>query len=374
MRQAVGASVDARQETAALHDAYGTTLARNLNYAAAVAQFQRALLLDDHSASAHFHLGSVDLLTDRPADAMVDLDRAHTLDPKNIQYTLALAQALTAGGEDTRAVELLRTVLPSATTPAQQTEVKYRLALAFQSAGDAASALPLFTEVVAARPTDASVLTNAGLAHVQVGDAKGGIPLYLQALKLTPADSTLREDLGAAYLQQADLDHALEQFRAGISIDSNSAQLHYDLGLALKLKDDLAAAVPEFQRAAEIDPTLPDPPYTLGIIFMQQGQFDKAAASLEQATTLRPGNGDAWATLGSVYQQMQQPDRAEPALRKAIALLPQQPSPHINLASILAARGDKEGAAAERKIGAVLTRAPPSTGRRQTSGSTVVCC
>jgi Flp pilus assembly protein TadD len=357
LRQAVEASVSSGHETAPLYDAFGTALARNQKYAEAAPPLQRALLLDDRSASAHFHLGSVELLTNHPREGLADLDRAHALDPQNIQYALALAQALTANGDDARAVELLRSVLALATAPAQAVEIKYRLALALQASGDAKSALPLFTEVVAARPGDASVLTNAALAHVQVGDAKGGIPLYLQALKLTPGDSTLREDLGAAYLQQADLDHALEQFRAGIAVDPGNAQLHYDLGLALKLKDDLTAAVPEFERAAEIDPSLPDPPYTLGIIFMQQGQFDKAAASLERAVALRPGNGDAWATLGSVYQQMQQPDKAEPALRRAIALLPQQPSPHINLAAILAARGDKEGASAERKIGAALTRA-----------------
>jgi Flp pilus assembly protein TadD len=357
LRQAVEASIASRHETAPLYDAYGTALARNQKYAAAATQLQRALLLDDRSASAHFHLGSVELLTNHPQEGLADLDRAHALDPQNIQYTLALAQALTANGEDTRAVEVLRAILPVVTATSQAIEIKYRLALALQSSGDAKAALPLFTEVVAARPTDASALTNAGLAHVQVGDAKGGIPLYLQALKLTPSDSTLREDLGAAYLQQADLDHAIEQFRAGIAVDSGNAQLHYDLGLALKLQDDLTAAVPEFERAAEIDPALPDPPYTLGIIYMQQGQFEKAASSLEKATALRPGNGDAWATLGSVYEQMQRPDKAEPALRQAIALLPQQPSPHINLATILAARGDKEGAAAERKIGAALTRA-----------------
>jgi protein O-GlcNAc transferase len=71
---------------------------------------------------------------------------------------------------------------------------------------------------------------------------------------------------------------------------------------------------------------------------------------------LRPENGDAWATLGSVYKQSEQPEKAVVALRKAIALLPEQPSPHITLAAILAAQGKKDEAAAERKVGADLTR------------------
>jgi tetratricopeptide (TPR) repeat protein len=345
---------------ARLNDTLGTLLAQQHQFAGAETHFRRAITLDAALAAAHFHLGSVALATGRPADAIAELERAHTLEPAAVAYALELARAFSVTGRETAAITLLRGALSSAATdPAspQATEIRYRLALALQAADDPKSALPLFIEVVSARPTDASALTNAGLAHVQLGDAKAGIELYLRALKLTPSDPTLREDLGVAYLQQADLDDALIQFRAGLAIDPESPQLHYDLGLALKLKDDLAAAVPEFERAATLDPDLPDPPYTLGIIYMQQGNFEKAAASLETATTLRPSNGDAWATLGSVYQQMQQPEKAIPALRHAIELLPQQPSPHITLAAILAAQGHKDEAAAERKIGAALSRA-----------------
>lgn len=349
-------------ETARLYDALGTVLAQQQQYPDAETHFRRAIALDPALAAPHFHLGSVYLATNRgPSDALAELSQAHSLAPDVVPYTLDLARALAASGLETEAIALLRETLAksqkSSGDPAQIAEVKYRLALALQAADDPQSALPLFAQVLAARPDDATALTNAALAHVQLGDARAGIELYLRALKLTPQDPTLREDLGVAYLQQADLDDALIQFRAGIAIDPESPQLHYDLGLALKLKDDLAAAVPEFERAAQIDPTLPDPPYTLGIIYMQQGNFAKAAASLETATTLRPTNGDAWATLGSVYQQMQQPDKAIPALRRAIELLPQQPSPHITLAAILAAQGHRDEAAAERKIGAALSRA-----------------
>ena len=354
----------ADQNNPQLHDSLGTVLAQQQNFPAAETHFREAIVLDPSLAAAHYHLGTVFAVTNRPNDAVPELTAAHTLLPANTDYAVDLARAQIAANQDAAAIALLRDTLakisPSAGDQAvniQATEVKYRLALALQSSGDARQALPLFTEVVAYRPEDAEALTNTALAHVQLGDAKGGIPLYLRALKLTPANPTLREDLGVAYLQQADLDHALEQFRAGLQLDDQSPQLHYDLALALKLKDDLAAAIPEFERAAALDPQLSDPPFTLGIIYMQQGNFAKSATSFEAALALSPTNGEAWATLGSVYQQMQQPEKAIPALRRAIELMPSQPSPHITLAAVLAAQGHREEATAERKIGAALSRA-----------------
>ncbi len=361
---AVQRAIQADGRNASLEDTLGTLFAQQKDYASAEDRFRQAIKLDPTLASAHYHLGSVESATGRPSDSLAEFGQAHAIEPENPLYSLDLARALLLDHQDSAAIDLLRATLAklgaesgSETANSQAIEVKYRLALALQAADDVKEALPLLDEVVAARPDDAEVLTNDGLAHVQLGDAKGGIPIYLRALKLTPSSATLREDLGVAYLQQADLDHALEQFRAGLLIDDQSPQLHYDLALALKLKDDLAAAVPEFERAAALDPQLPDPPFTLGIIYMQQGKFEKSAASFETALALRPDNGEAWATLGSVYQQMQQPDKAIPALRRAIALMPQQPSPHITLGAVLAAQGHREEAAAERKIGAELTRA-----------------
>ena len=350
-------AVAATPNDANLQDALGTVQAGLGNFAPAEETLRKAVALDDKMAPAHFHLGSVLLEGHRAAEAVPELARAHELAPAEVSYTLHLARALMEGGDDAKAVDLLKGALAARRTGDPETvEVRYRLALALQATEQVKEALPLFAEVVKARPMDAEVLTNAGLDHVQLGDAPGGVELYLRAMKLAPDDSTLRQNLGVAYLQQSDLDRALEQFRAGLKLDPENPQLHYDLGLALKLKDDLPGAIPEFERAAALDPGLPDPPYTLGIIYMQQGRFAEAAKSLEQVTVLRPGNGDAWATLGSVYKQSDQPEKAVVALRNAIGLLPSQPSPHITLAAILAAQGKKEEAAAERKTGAELTR------------------
>lgn len=345
---------------AALHDGLGTVLAQQNKLADARPEFDRALALDPNLASAHLHLGSLFLVQQNYPEAMAELQKAVALTPNDFQSSLQLGRALTLAGQDEAAVTVLRHVHD---LDPFSIDAKYALALAFQSAGQTKEAIPLFQDTVAARPTDSAALTNLGLALVQTGDAKTGLTYYQRALQLDPKNAILHEDAGVAWLQQADLDHAIQEFHAGLTVEPNNPQLNYDLGLALKLQDKVAEAIPALEKAAAEDPTLADPPFTLGIIYMQMGRFLDAARELEKTLAMRPDNGDAWSILGSVYKQMDEPDKAVPALRRAIELLPDQPSPHINLAAILAARGDTAGAAAERKKAAGLSRVAVSRQR-----------
>lgn len=350
----------AQPNEATLHDTLGTILALQERYDDAASQFRQAIVLDPNLPAAHYHLGSVFLTIHDPVNAVTELTQANALAKDNIDYILQLVRALRDTNQDVQSAAILRHALQ---LDPSRVDTKYEFALTLQASGSAREALPLFEQVVAARPQDSAALINLGLDLVQLGDAKRAIPLYLTALKLTPNSGTLREDLGVAYLQQADLDHAIEQFRSGLVVEPDNPQLHYDLGLAFKLKDDVAAAIQEFEQAAKLDPVLPDPPYTLGVLFMQLGRFSESQADLEKATTLRPDHGDAWAMLGNVYKQNDEPEKAIAALRHAIELMPDQPSPHITLAAILIRQGDTAGAASERKKAADLSRVAVSRQR-----------
>ena len=345
-----------------LEDALGSVLAQRGSLAEARDAFQRALTTKPDMASAHAHLGSALLALSDPAAAIEELRRAQQLGDSAAAVEIDLGRALVATGQDAEALTELHKALAS---DPSSTDAKYALALALQGSGSVRESLPLFKLVATQRPKDAAVLTNYGLALVQSGDAKNALILYNQALALGQATSTLRENMGVAYLQENDVEHAIEQFRLGLVQAPEDVQLHYDLGLAYKLKDDLAAAVPELRHAEELNLQLPDPPYTLGVIEMQQGHFSDAERDLERTISLRPDNGEAWSLLGTVYKNASEPTKAQDALHHAIALQPEQPGPHITLASVLAEGGDKDGAAAERKIAADLSRKAVSRQRSQ---------
>jgi protein O-GlcNAc transferase len=344
---------------APLNDALGTLIAQSGHIDTALPYFQRAVAADPTLATAQYHLGTALLALNQPTDAISPLTLAAAAQPNRFDFQLQLGKALSATHQDADALTHLHSAIQLA-TPATSPDAIYALALALQASGDPKSSIPLFqtaTTSTSASASSSDALINYALARVQTGDAIDAITLYKRALSLGPDTPTLREDFGVAYLQQSDLDHALEQFRAGLALEPSNAHLHYDLGLALKLKDNLTAAVPEFQLAEQLDPTLPDPPYTLGVIYMQQGHFPEAIAQLKLAAQLQPQNGDVWALLGSILKDSNDPAGAIDALTRAIALEPDQPSLHIQLASLDMEAGKREEAAAERKIAADLSRA-----------------
>ncbi len=342
-----------------LLDTLATVQAQRGDFSAAEQRLEQALTLEPGLASAHAHLGSVLLALHQPAPAASELTKAVDLGDRSPLAASQLGRALITLNKPADAVTALEANLK---VNATATDVLYTLALAKQAGGDTAGALPLFQRAVATMPNNAEVHTNYGLALVQSGNAAAGLQQY--RLALAGGDSALlRQNMGVAYLQGNDVDHALEQFRAGLTLQPDDVQLHYNLGLALKLKDDGAGATAELEHAAALDPQLPDPPYTLGVLKMQQGDFAGAAAQLSRAVALQPANGEAWALLGSVDRQAGNGEKAEDALRHAIAAEPAAPGPHITLAALLAERGDREGAAAERKIAADLSRAAVSAQR-----------
>ena len=347
------AAVAAAPDNATLHDALGSLLAQEQQWAAAQPEFARAVELDPKLIAARLHLGTVLMQLNQAADATATLEAVRAEQPQDVAILNELALSYTAQGSYDKALvpaqEAMR-LAPDSTAAA------YQAAIALQGLGREREATPLFQRVVKAEPENAGALTNYALALVQQGRAKEAVPLYTRAVALTPNDPVVHEDFGVAYLQQSDIDDAIREFEAGLKLDRDGQQLHYNLGLAYKLKDDMAHAIPELELAARLDPNSPDPAYTLGILYMQAGRFGDAEAQLRHTLELRPENGDAWAVLGSVYRQDGKLPEAADALRRAIALLPNQPGPHITLASVLAEQGQKTEAAAERKQAADLTR------------------
>ncbi|MFN2977112.1 tetratricopeptide repeat protein [Terriglobus aquaticus] len=356
--QTLEAALAAAPSDPTLQDAEGILLAQQKHFAEAEPHFRAALAAapagSDTLAAILLHLGA-DLVDEgRATDALSLLQQAASLRPNNTAIQIQLGSAQFQAGDEAGALATLRHALEQ---DPRNSQAAYQLALTLESLGRNQEAVPLFAQALTARPDDPDILTNYGLALVQTGKAREALPLYTRAVKLAPNDATLHQDLGVAYLQQSDLDNAIAEFARSSALDPNSAQIAYDLGLAYKLKDHFAESIAAFEKARSLDPQLADAPYSLGVLYMQQGDFSKAASALQQAVALRPDNGEMWGMLGSVLKQDGKPKEAAEALRRAVALDPGQPGNHVNLASVLIELGDREGAAAERKQAAELSRA-----------------
>ncbi|MHB8302961.1 MAG: tetratricopeptide repeat protein [Acidobacteriaceae bacterium] len=344
-------AVAAAPTNAIMQDELGSLYAQEKEWVEAATAFTDAIRLDPGLASARLHLGVTRLAQRQLTPAIDELTIASSLLPKSAEPRLELGIALVTAGREEDAVLVLQRA--QALDP-DSVAIMYQLALALQSSDRVQQAIPLFRQTVAAQPGNTEALTNLALALVQVGKAKEAVDLYRRALQQSPQDVTIHQDLAVAYIQQSDIADAIDELRAGLKLSPDDAALHYNLGLAYKLEDNTAAAITELERCSRLDPTLPDPYYTLGILYMQEGHFNKAAEHLHTALQMRPNNANGWAILGSVYQQQNKFPEATAALKEAIHQEPDRPSPHITLATILAAQGDHAGAKEERKTAARL--------------------
>jgi len=124
----------------------------------------------------------------------------------------------------------------------------------------------------------------------------------------------------------------------------------------LKLKDKLNEAVEELRRAEALDPQQPDVHYTLGLTLWQMGDLDGSVTELHKAIQAKPDYAEAYYMLGTVLKQQSKLQESAQALRDAIRLQADFAGAHTTLAGVLRQLGDKDGAAAEGKLGADLAR------------------
>lgn len=348
MREAAGLEPG----NAAIADQLGSLYAQQQEWTQARQAFEVALKAKPEFAMAHLHLGLALAQLQQPG-AMDELAKADELAPENPVIAVEYGKALSAAGQDERAIAVLQRA--NQADPAS-IAVAYPLGLALQRVGRLEEAIPLFQKVAEARPKDGEVLINLGMALCQLQRAKDAVPILQHAVELAPGNATAHQDLAAAFIQLSQFEDAVAQMRAALKISPDAPQLHYNLGLALKMEDDAQGAIPELETAEKLDGSAPEPPYILGVLYLQVGRYADAARELSTSLKLRPANGDGWATLGSVYNKLDQLPEAASALREAIRQAPQQPDPHLTLAAVLVKQNLPAEAAAERKTAAELMR------------------
>ncbi|KAI4523938.1 TPR-like protein [Schizophyllum commune Tattone D] len=114
----------------------------------------------------------------------------------------------------------------------------------------------------------------------------------------------------------------------------------------LKLEEgDVNTAKDLYQRSVEIKRS-PSALFNLGVTHYHLKEFDQAIAAWKESIELQPASPDAHTNLASAYiiSPVPRPDLALQHLRTASSLSPEDPEIAFNLAAVLEATGDLEGA------------------------------
>ena len=207
------------------------------------------------------------------------------------------------------------------------------------------------------RPCSMPVLVFAGAlcvgalsicAFLQVGYWKDSTTLFARALVAAPGNKVAHQNLGTGLLAKGRTDEAMGHFYRVLAMDPENADAHYNIGNAMVQKGDLQEAAIHFGEAVRLDPNHVDAHCNLANILAMQKRFNEALEHLQIALRLKPGDPLIRKNIETILLQRGSTD-LEQRYRHRIASNPSDANAHLELANLVAARGDLEEAARHYK-------------------------
>lgn len=325
-----------------IHDSLGIALQNNNSLSEAVAEFQKALLLEPRSAEFNFHLaeawrqmaekGKGDrenaLRSARRAfaaavesaptnyemreiyaetlfemklypEAAREFEKAAELDRSKYSplYNLGLTYSLlNSPAASERFYAKALAAIKEGDDPARRRDALNGLGLAQYKQGKFAQAIETLKQVTKDFPTDTTGWINLAASLRGSKDEPGEIDALKGAIANSPpgpGTASLHATLGALYLRRGDTENALDQYTQANELKPNTAETLYGLGLVEQKKGDLEGAIKHLLAAVQINPKFADAYNDLGVAYearKKQGDMELAYASYEKALSINPNH------------------------------------------------------------------------------------
>ncbi|KAG2501266.1 hypothetical protein HYH03_001072 [Edaphochlamys debaryana] len=246
----------------------------------------------------------------------------------------AVSRLLSAAGALVASVALLCS--PLAPPPAHASNVRLedvespqlKAGLEAATSGDYATAEEVFSRLLVADPTQASVWSNLGNVHMSLGRPQQAFEDYTHAVELAPYAPV-------PYLNRA---IALEELGVQLSAQGQQAEAGRRWGEALADCD--AAIERDRQEFAAW--------FNKGNVQLRLGEYDNALASYSAAADLAPGIAGYRLRAGQLQWQCGQADAAVRTVKGVLRKSPRYAEAHLSLAAMLWASGQE--AAAEGQL------------------------
>jgi tetratricopeptide (TPR) repeat protein len=277
------------------------------DYEGAIAEFRKAVALDQKHSMAHFNLGNLLLHKGDLDGAIAEYRKAIALDPTIALAHSNLGSALYRQDKLDEAIACYRKAI----------ELDRKLAIAHD---------------------------NLGRALHDKKDLEGAIREYHAALMIDPNAADVHSNLGNALREKNDLEGAFREFHLALKIDPNNAWAHQHFGEALDIKGLPDKAIVHYRKALALG--LKDAEaeakahYNLGLILSGQGKLEEAITEYQQAIRLKKDFAVAHYNLGNALSQQRKMDEAIAEYREAIRIQEDYPEAHCNLRQALQEQGE----------------------------------
>jgi len=290
---------------------YGDCLVRLKENEKAIAVYTRALPQSDADPAIRFHLASVQMMLERPKDAIATLQPALQQEKPDSDLLDLAATAYEADGNTPEAVRILRQAIVGDTRNVNLYVDFANLCIDHQSFQ---VGIDMMNAGLKIQPDAAPLYVARGILYVQLAQYENAEADFEKADAIDPRKAIGSAAEGLAAVQKNDPDQALATVRAKLAKTPNDAFLLY-------LQAQIIA-----QKGA--DPGSPE--------------FREAMASAKKAITLRPSLGAARDILAKLYLQQGENELAIEQCRKALNTDPKDQTALYHLIQALRKSGKKE--------------------------------
>jgi Tfp pilus assembly protein PilF len=332
----------AQQQDLATHLQKAQEYLRQKQPALAIPEFEAAVAIDPSNADTQGNLGVLLFFRNKFSDAVPHLRAAVTAKPDlwKIQGLLGLAEAQVRDVSASRGD--LEAAFPHVTEPGFQLEVGRALVDEDTAAGDLDKAADTVSVLLAAHPTDPSLLY---LSYRLYSDLAGRSMLTL-ALS-APESAEMHQVMARELAHHHDDDAAIANYREAIRLNPQLPGVHSELGDILFNSQDeklQAQAAAEFEAALAVNPRDEKAELSLGMIAARKGDLKTALADDSRAVELDPGDTDACTELAKVLILTDQPAKAQQMFERAVQIDPTNYAAHYRLASLYREQGKTDEA------------------------------
>jgi len=309
------------------------------NLAGARAQFTEALRLRKDFAAAQYELGELNLLQQRPNEALQEATAAVTLMPTDRRVRLLQARSLMSTGDSIKARSLLNQLIKESP---KDNEARLQLGLLFLQQADYHAAIDILEELRG--DGDPTVFSSLAAAYVGLHQFDKAIVILSEGLKRSPGSAIIREQLAETTALEGNYGLAIVQFQQLIAQDPKSARLRFRLAEVYQTKGDQQNALLSYQKAHDLAPEEATPALVLADALAQAGRTDEAKTLYRQIVKSHPDNPPALNNAAFFLSDHGDLDEAQRLAEKALEKIPGQPGFSDTLGYVYLKKGQRDDA------------------------------